>query len=469
VGRRHDPAFNKVRIAGLKGFVLLSLSGILLSSCGKKEPSSTQGNAQATPTPIPVLPRKNYDLSRLYSGLALTSSVECAQGTRTALATIPETNAYELEITLRVRWPAAATNSAELSAATPDLPGLLPDLDQLLAGISPSADYATLLSNKEKSLRNHLSSLQKLPYRDSLFDCQTILDLKNPATGRKALLVQAIMNVNTDGSDGDRNLTVDRLSSTFQPQTNYRWPKSGSHTNPCLAPTAGHLSEVTSELASGTLTPAAKNSLQGERDSLLATLEELKRWDFLVGGADPFIVLPSFMVGKHPGQPSIGDYAVVIVGGKLYPAILGDMGPGSKIGESSLRICREIDARSGADRRPVNRPDAVYLVFPGTAEKPFRAPDYGHWDERCKALWREFGGSENVTWHEWTSLEKPWPTPTPFQGSPDSFLPQTSPSPSGTNPAFPTESSPSPLPSPQNPSPETAPPASALPSTGTNG
>lgn len=456
-----------------KRFLILCAAGMLLSGCGRKEPTPPpQGNVQ--PTPVPVIPRKNYDLARLYTGLSLKSSVECTNGGRTALETIPETNSYEVDIMLRVRWPAAATNSAQLAAATPELPTLLPDLERLLQVASPSPDYAQLLSNKEKSLRSHLSSLQKLPYRDSLFDCQTILNLKNPANGRHALLVQAIMNVNTDGSDGDRNLDIDRLSATFQPQTNYRWPKTGNHTNPCLASTGDHLEKVISELGSGTLTPTAKASLIEERDNDRATIEELKRWDFLVGAADPFIVLPSFMVGKHPGQPSVGDYAVVIAGGKLYPAILGDMGPGSKIGEASLRLCREIDPRSGADRRPVNRPEAVYLVFPGTAEKPFRVPDYAHWAERCRDLWKEFGGSNTVVWHEWTSLEKPWPTPTPSPTPSPSSSPLGStthgpaPAPSGTNPAA-AEKSPTATPSPQNLPEMTNTPSSALPSAGAKG
>ena len=148
------------------------------------------------------------------------------------------------------------------------------------------------------------------------------------------------------------------------------------------------------------------------------------------------------MVGKSAGQPAIGDYAIVICHGKLYPAILGDMGPGTKIGEASLRICRQIEPKSGADRRPVSRPEVTYLVFPGTAEKPFTSPNYQHWSERCRALWSEFGGSDTAEWHEWTSLEKPWPTPTPSP-SPDATPldsstatnPLQSQAPLGTNPA----------------------------------
>jgi hypothetical protein len=394
--------------------VAIAIAMVALAGC-KKKGEQPEKNTHPSPsqTPIPVLPRKNYDVSKLFNQLLLKSSLTCQQTEQTAIATAANTNSYKLDITLHVLWPKAATTIGDLAGATPELPLLLPEMESMLKGVQPSADFATLLANKERSLRSNLSMLQKLPYRDSLFDCQTILNLENGKTARRALLIQAIMNVNTDGSDGDRNLDIDKLSATYQPQTNYRWPKTGSRPNPCLREFESRLALLDAEIGNGTMTPEVKSTLERERSYVKATIEELKRWDFLVGTADPFIVLPSFMVGKSPGQPGIGDYAVVICRGKLYPAIIGDLGPGSKIGEASLRLCREIDPKSGADRRPVNRPEVTYLVFPGTAEKPFSNPDYRHWSERCHALWKEFGGIESADWHEWTSLEKPWPTPTP--------------------------------------------------------
>jgi Fungal chitosanase of glycosyl hydrolase group 75 len=372
-------------------------------ACSKKK--------ENRPDQPPLLPRKNYDTARLFNGVSLRTRVSCGQGTVSTLETIAETNSYEADITLHIRWPVAATNTAAVLAATPELGGLFRDLGTLLSSARVSPAFAILLDHKEKRLRSSLSQLQKLPTRDSLFDCQTILELRK--AGRSALLVQAIMNVNTDGSDGDRNLTVDHESPTWQPQTNYRWAKTGHRPNPALKSTEERVALLEAELGNGTLTPDNRSSLGRDLEEARATAAELKRWDFLVGPADPFIVLPSFMVGKTPGQPGIGDYAVVVCRGKLYPAILGDMGPGSKIGEASLRLCRAIDADAGADKRPVNRPVATYIVFPGTADKPFQAPDYDRWSARCRDLWKQLGGSENAVWQEWTSLEKPWPTPTP--------------------------------------------------------
>ena len=429
----------------MRGGLVLSLIMALTSQgCSKKQPSKQE---VGHPTPIPVLSRKNYDTSKLFSGIIIKSSVEGSPSQETAMEAVANSNSYKMDINLHVQWPKAATTTGELQAATPDIVGLLPSLDTLLTNAVPSPDFALLLNHKEKSLRNNLGQLQHLPYRDSLFDCQTILDLKNPLTSRRALFVQAIMNVNTDGSDGDRNLTIDHLSPTFQPQTNYRWGKKTDRPNPCLRESLSQLALTEAELGNGTMTAVGKTSLEARSTAAKATIAELKRWSFLVGTADPFIVLPSFMAGKTSTQPGIGDYAVVIAKGTLYPAILGDLGPNSKIGEASLRICREIESQSGADRRPVSSPEVVYLVFPGTAEKPFTSPDYAHWSERCHALWKEFGGSDTASWHEWTSLEQPWPSPTllptpsPAYSTPSSTTPST-----GTNPA-PTPSTSS-LPSP---------------------
>ena len=351
----------------------------------------------------------NYDTARLYNGVRIHAQTESSPSGLTAVGTLSDPDSYLLDLTLHVRWPKPALTSEELIAATPELSQFLPGLEKILLKALPSPDFASLQARKERFLKANLVSLQKLPYRDSLFDCQTVLKFSQPA----ALLIQAIMNVNTDGSDGDRNLEIDKLSATFQPQTNYRWPKTGDHPNPCLREAEAHLALLDGELGNGTLTAERKSSLEKERASAKATVEELKRWSFLVGTADPFIVLPSFMVGKEPGQPKIGDYAVVIANGMLYPAVLGDLGPSNKIGEASLRLCRAIDPKSGADRRPASHPGIIYLVFPGSAEKPFGPPNYKHWSERCHALWKEFGGDESAPWHEWTSLEHPWPTPTP--------------------------------------------------------
>jgi len=443
-----------ITIIGVGAMILLFLK---TQGCFKKEPTHTV-SPSPTPTPIPILPRKAYETARLFNGITLKSSVEATSSLESSLHLEKHPESYTLGLELHLSVPSAATTSTNLLAATPELAELLPDFEALLTNASVSSDFATLFANKEKNLRSNLNTLQRLLPLDTLYDCQTILNLQNTKTERRALLIQALMNVNSDGADGDRNLEPDAHSAFFQPQTNYRWPKLSARPNPCLPEIEHRLAVIQQKLADiKTSTNASTSAVEEENSRLLsaladtkATLEELKHWSFLVGNADPFIVLPSFMITGAEGHPTIGDYAIVIANGTLYPAILGDKGPNYKIGEASLRICKEINDDSTAEIRPIDHPTVTYLIFPGSAEKPFSTPDYAHWSERCHALWKEFGGSDAATWQEWESLEKPWPTPTPSPTpSPDptpSVEPQFSTSasnslsPDGTN-------SPSPIPS----------------------
>jgi hypothetical protein len=379
-------------------------------SCRQKSPSLQK----PTPTPTPFLSRKPYDTARLFNGITLQSSIVATPADATSLALEADADSYTLNLELHLRVPKPATTWSELLAATPELEELLPHLDQLLTNATPSPDFASLFDHKEKRLKANLNELQRLLPLDTLYDCQTILNFHNPASSRSVLFIQALMNVNADGSDGDRNLPPEKPSDYYQPQTNYRWRKLTSHPNPHLLETEERLAASKEKLCSQTLKPLEKAALLSSETEAKATLEELKSFSFLDGSADPFIVLPSFMISGGEGKPQIGDYAVVIAGGTLYPAIVGDKGPNFKMGEASLRICKEINENATADSRPVDHPKVVYLVFPGTAEKPFGPPDYHHLTERCHELWKEFGGSEAAEWQEWESLEKPWPTPTPI-------------------------------------------------------
>lgn len=440
------------RVLTSTGACVLLLLFSLTLGCSKKEAPSL---ATPSPTPIPLIPRKSYETARLFNGITLKSSVESTPSGESSLHLEKQPESYTLQLELHLLVPTPATTATNLLAATPELAELLPHLDDLLTNATASPDFATLFTHKEKNLRANLNTLQRLLPLDTLYDCQTILNLQNSSTSRRALLIQALMNVNADGSDGDRNLDPDSHSAFFQPQTNYRWPKATAHPNPCLHDTEQRLSVIEQKLAdikegnssTNSVSEAETTRLLAAKSETKATLDELKHWSFLVGTADPFIVLPAFMFHGTEGHPEIGDYAVVIANGTLYPAILGDKGPNFKIGEASLRLCREIDDAATAETRPIDHPTVAYLVFPGSAEKPFSSPDYKHWSERCHALWKELGGSDAASWQEWDSLEKPWPTPTPSPTPSPSVSPSPLPSStpdasSGTNPA----SSPAPSP-----------------------
>jgi len=384
-------------------FVFLSFC--CLTSCQKKKT-----HLETT------LPRKNYDVIKMANGAMVNARVTSHQEeTKDALTTATMPDAYTLGLTLDIALPSPATTMQELCAATPELERALPSLKDMLPKASKSGErnqslfYTKLFENKKKMLQHQLAQLGQLPSRESLFDCQTILLLTHHATQSRALLVQAIMNVNADGSDGDRNIPLEKLSSTYQAQTNYRWPKITTRPNPNIAELEEQVTRVENSLKDENLKAEQKITFHQQLLSLENTLSELKRWSFLIGSADPFIVLPKFMLEKNHDGASLGDYAVILYQGTLYPAIVGDIGPASKIGEASLRICRAIDPQSSATHRPFNTPHVSYFIFLGSAEFPFHQPDYAHWSERCHELWKNLGGSDQLAWHEWEQSDQPWP------------------------------------------------------------
>lgn len=382
--------------------IFLGISIALTLSCHKKKHA-----AELT------LPRDKYDVIKMANGVAVEGRVETSIGTNTTLSTIPLLDDYRLQLTLHMTIPTPATKLSDLAAATPELPQVLPNLEEMIPSSSQGKKEASpffkkLFENKTKALQHQLSFLGQLFPKESLYDCQTILTLKNKKNGAHALLVQAIMNVNADGSDGDRNIPLEKLSACYQPQTNYRWPKTTQRPNPNLHETEEQLARLKLAISTNTaLTFDQKNKLDEQTEIKKQTINELQHWSFLIGSADPFIVLPRFMLDpKNEESAQIGDYAIVLYQNKLYPAIVGDIGPSSKIGEASLRLCRAIDPSSGAEHRPISAPHITYFIFPKSADLPMTAPNYQHWSDRCHQLWNALGGSSVVVWHDWKSLEQ---------------------------------------------------------------
>lgn len=360
-----------------------------------------------------ALPRDKYDLVKMANGAVVEANIESSMSTNCALTTAITPEDYRLHLTLYLSIPKPATTLPELVAATPELQQALPNLEEMIPS-SPQGQkiaspfFKKLFENKTKALQRQLSFLGQLFPKDSLYDCQTILALTNKKNGAHALLVQAIMNVNADGSDGDRNIPLEKLSSCYQAQTNYRWTKRTERPNPNLQETQEQLAQLKLTTSTNTtLTLEQKSKLEEQTKVKEQTINELQHWSFLIGSADPFIVLPKFMLDSTNGESAtIGDYAVVLYQNKLYPAIVGDIGPSSKIGEASLRLCRAIDPRSGADHRPISSPHASYFIFQKSADFPMSAPNYAHWSDRCHQLWSSLGGSSTVPWQEWTKIEQ---------------------------------------------------------------
>jgi hypothetical protein len=376
-----------------------------------------------TPKPIPALVRKPLPTATLFSGISLESAAVAAPSGELASQDRRDADAYKIELTLRARLPRPALALEDIQVSDPSLPGIFKDLPVLLTSASVSPFYEKIYELKTNDLNRKLANLDAVLTRHNFYDCETMLELENPATSRRALLVLADMDVNTDGSDGDRNVQVDSSSVFFLPQTSYRWPKQTERANPILAIEEKRLADFKAEKLKPDLKPARLTQINDGIDLATRRIHDLKKWSFLVSSVDPFIVLPGFIMRDHTGPfvPKIGDYAIVIHDGRAYPAILGDSGPSHKVGEASLLLCRELSQRSSQIIRAASDLNVTYLVFPGSADEHPAPPDLAKWRKKCTHLAEELGGL-TVPLHEWPNLVPPWPTPTP--------TPSPSPSPS---------------------------------------
>lgn len=151
-------------------------------------------------------------------------------------------------------------------------------------------------------------------------------------------------------------------SSFYQPSTSYRWKSAQTSPIPCSNPGSRGWLPTRRRWKSPR---RGKTALRRKIDHAERVIEELKRYSFLISEYDPFIVVPLGVVNQStPFSPQFGDYAVVIVGDKLYPALVGDAGPRYKTGEGSLRLSREINPKAGPYSRPVSDLKVSYLISP---------------------------------------------------------------------------------------------------------
>jgi len=386
----------------------------------------------ATPTPSPTRPpliTGKLDTGKLFNGITLHSTVETIPGAD-ATTERAEADSYVLDLKLQARVPSPNKTIEELAKISPQLPTLLPGLATMLQPNPVSPLYAQLYDTKVRMLRENLARLDVLLSRHNFFDCQTVLELQHPQTHRKALLLQADMDVDADGSDADRMPISTGTPTNFKPSTSYRWPKRTPEPNPYLAATEDGLKRAEAEFAVSSTSPARKRDLRNVIAQLRAEIGTLKKYSFLIGATDPFIVVPgAFMHGSDPVKP--GDYALVIFESSIYPALVGDIGPNDKVGEASLRIAKEINTLSTPYNRPVSDLKVTYLIFPETADKPFGPPDLEKLQARSEALVKEIGGA-SVPLHHWENIIPPLPTPSPVQSplaSPSATASSASPSP----------------------------------------
>lgn len=349
------------------------------------------------------------DILHLSKGFVFDYSFDKKQG-RLASIERKDAKSYVAKYKLHVKLPKPSQTIAELQQVSPDLGSMLPGVGLMLEKGKVSNFYYQLYKNKVARMERDLLKFNQLSTKHNFYDCETILNLQHPTSGRKVLLVQADMDVVSDGSDGDRlpEMPDEIVNSTYyQPFTSYGWKKQTETPNPMVAGWSKRLEVAKVELADPKTDAARKSWLKSRMVMLERGVADMQARSFLIAEYDPFIVMPVNLLTHRTGghAPRVGDYAVVVFGGKLYPAIVGDGGPNFKAGEASLRLARELNERASPYSRPVSDLTVTYLVFCNSRERSAKAPDLKQWHQRCSELIEEIGGlADGIELHQWKDL-----------------------------------------------------------------
>jgi len=354
------------------------------------------------------------DVRKLRSGIPFVTEVKVESG---GIASTERMNdaSYTATYQLSLRLPVPAKTLSEIESSNPEISKMLPGLPSLIEGATISPWFAKLYQNKTGRVRRDANLLNELLTKHNLYDCETILNFKS-ASGRMVFFLQAEMDVVSDGSDGDRLpvMPEDIVDSpNYQPFTSYGWPKKTQQPNPMVEGWEKRIVAAQHELAANTTSAQRKTWLRERIQYLKRGIADMKSRSFLIADYDPFIVIPvDILASDEPSTPNVGDYAVVVYAGKLYPSIVGDGGPTFKVGEGSLRIARELNPKSSPYSRPVSDLKVGYFIFPGSRDTEKSQPDYEKWRQRCQELLGEIGGvGEGYQLHSWQDLFPPPPVP----------------------------------------------------------
>lgn len=367
---------------------------------------------KVVPPPLPsgYVAWKKADVAKLWNGIPVKTEMVTEQG-ETAHKERARDESYRIEMKVALTVPKPNQSSAELAAINPHLPKILPAFDALVAAAEVSPFYHHLYELKTARIQQNVTRIDELLSRHNLYDLETILQIKAPGTNRKLLLAQGEMDTVSDGSDGDRWPELDdyiSMSQHYQPFTSYGWAKRTKVPNPLLNRWETQLEEYEKEFAIPGLSIERNRFLRAKIDEYKPRIADLKARSYLIAEADPFIVIPLSLLGRRSENefgPAIGDYAVVVHGDKLYPAIAGDAGPTYKFGEASLRIARQINPKASPYNRPESELVVTYLIFPGSADETKGPPDLEKWHQKCASLMSEIGGiGEGYSLHRWEDL-----------------------------------------------------------------
>lgn len=381
------------------------------STSVKKQPPIEEVETYREPKVTAV--SSDSDILKLSKGFDFKYEAVFNQGKRASKERMDDSS-YTAQYTLDVKYPKAANTLDDLAEVNEHLPKAIVGLESMLENAKVSSFFETLYNNKTARLKKNALKLNSLLTRHNFYDCETMLEMESPETKRKAFLLIADMDVVSDGSDGDRmpQMPDEIVNSThYQPFTSYGWKKTGETVNPMIAGFKRRIGNADKELAD----PITKNDraawLKKRKEMLLSWIDDLERRSYLIAEHDPFIVIPVNMFTadrRIKNIPRVGDYAIVIHEDKLYPVIVGDGGPTFKVGEASLRLAKQINAIASPYHRPVSDLTVSYLVFPGSAKKPHRAPDYTDILSECKKLLDEVGGlGEGYSLFEWENTFPP--------------------------------------------------------------
>ncbi|MCB1227860.1 MAG: hypothetical protein KDK99_18730 [Verrucomicrobiales bacterium] len=372
----------------------------------------------APPEPLPsqYISRKEVDVASLFNGITVKTKLLTEEGNYASVERL-DPDAYKAEFELSIRVPKANQTLGELARINPDLPKVLPGLETMLPKAKVSPFYHKLYQNKTTRIQRDLTRLNKALDRHNFFDCETILEMQHPVTQRRVMLIQSEMDVVADGSDGDRMPSLDEfiyMSDYYQPFTSYAWAKTSSTPNPLLKRWEDRLTKLKAEYAIKGLSAERNAYLKSSIQQVGAEITDMKNRSSLIAEKDPFIVISLLFRGyesQNPYAPRIGDYAAVIHGGRIFPAICGDYGPTFKMGEASLLMAKTVNEKATPYNRPESDLKVTYVIFPGTGTKPWKAPDLAVWESKCREYLNDVGGiGAGYTLHHWEDLfKKPEP------------------------------------------------------------
>ena len=269
-------------------------------------------------------PLSDTNIRSLSKGINLKVVFDAQEGELASMER-DDGDSYLAEYSLKVRMPRPATSLSEIALTSPHLIELFPGLREMIPRGKVSAWYRQLYANKSARIKSNIGRLSEVLSRHNFYDCETILNLRSEATGQRLFLMQAEMDVVSDGSDGDRLPQMpDAIvnSTNYQPFTSYRWRKTGSTPNPMIAGWETRIGNAKKELEDPSVGKDRAAWLRSRMKMLETGVADMKFASFLIAEYDPFIVIPTNIVKdrRDPYAPNIGDFAVVVHGRVAYPA-----------------------------------------------------------------------------------------------------------------------------------------------------